>query len=102
MNEHVNRWIKVKMTKRTGDGFYMANQCPICDAESVVQTNACSNCGSILKGYDAYCTTCKYFPCKFTKKKKCKACPMRKGRNGECICNNRKSGDLCPYYEAAD
>ena len=101
MNKYVNKWIKVKMTKRTGDGFYTTNQCPVCDAESVVQTNACSNCGTMLKGYDKPCTACKYLPCRLIKGS-CKACPMRKGRNGECICNNRKFGDLCPYYEAAN
>ena len=101
MNKYVNRWIKVKMTKRNGDGFYMANQCPVCDAESVVQTNACSNCGTMLKGYKVHCVSCNYYRCD----RNCEKCSMFKGQSYEhicCICRKVKHCDLCPYYEAAD
>lgn len=98
MSRYVNRWIKVKMTKRNGDGFYTTNQCPVCDAESVVQTNACSNCGAMLKGYDTNCSTCKYDKCD----RNCEKCSMCKGQGGWCICSKMISSRLCPYYEAAD
>ena len=98
MNKYVNRWIKVKMTKRTGDGFYTTNQCPVCDAESVVQTNACSNCGTMLKGYEVHCSSCKHIVCN----RECRKCSMFKGQSPECICIEVARHDLCPYYEAAD
>lgn len=97
--EIVNNWIKVKITKSKGDGFYTTNQCPVCDAESLVQTNACPNCGAINKGYVKECNTCRYGHCDFD----CKKCALCKGKNKSCVCvQNMYNDKLCVYYEPED
>lgn len=93
-----NKWKTVKMTSLKDDKIYTANICPVCDAESVVQTNACSKCGTLLKGADRRkgCADCVYLYCDG----KCHKCGHAAGDKHNCKCCITNINELCPFYES--
>ena len=93
----INRWKSVKMTSDKFNGMYTTNLCPVCDAESIAQTNACSRCGTVLKGANRKdaCENCVHSHCE----QECHKCGHTAGDKHRCKCIITDVNEPCPFYE---